>query len=245
MASARTPSIAAEPRYERTESEFDDWVAAATERADPFMAWLGVVFALLVGFEIAAEPRPPWPEILEVSSWVIWAAFALEFAVQLWLAPNRERFLRRHWWQPPMILLPTLRLFRFIRLVRVGRALPAGRVLSSSYRAAGTARALFRSRLGYLAGLGVVATIAISELVYLFERDAERGVFSGFGDAVLWALAAVLALQGDPVPNTAGGRLVMILAFVVGLVLIASLAGVIGAYLVGQRDEGSPDPDRA
>ena len=35
------------------------------------------------------------------------------------------------------------------------------------------------------------------------ERDAEGSVFPSFGDAVLWALAAVVALQADPVRNRA------------------------------------------
>lgn len=201
------------------------------------MAWLGVLFALLVGFEIAADPRPPWSRIVEWVSWAIWGIFALEFAIQLWLAPDRRLFLRRHWWQPPMIVIPTLRVFRFLRLVRLGRAFPAGRILSSSYRAAGTAKALLRSRTGYLAGLAVVATVAVAELVYLFERDAREGIFDGFGDALLWSLAAVLALQGDPVPASIGGRIAMIVAFAVGLVVIAALAGTIGAYLIDERAE--------
>lgn len=33
----------------REEALFEGWLETATERADPFMAWLGVVFALLVG----------------------------------------------------------------------------------------------------------------------------------------------------------------------------------------------------
>lgn len=44
-------------------------------------------------------------------------------------------------------------------------------------------------------------------------------------------------MQGDPVPATAFGRLVMLAAFVVGLVLIATLAGTVGAYLLEDRHE--------
>jgi voltage-gated potassium channel len=212
------------------------------ERADPFMAWLGVMFALLVGFDIAAEPAQPWDRIIDWVGWAIWALFALEFGLQLWFAPRRGRYLKRHWWQPPMIILPTLRVFRFFRLVRLGRAFPAGRVVSSSYRAAGTAKVLLRSRTGYLAALATVGTIAAAELVYLFERD-EGGVFDHFGEALLWSLAAVLAMQGDPVPTSVGGQLAMIFAFLVGLVVIAALAGTVGAYLVDERRERADTSD--
>ena len=224
------------PRWQRTPTEFDDWAARVTERLDPFMAWLGLVFALLVGFDIAAEPGPTASRTIEVIGWIIWAVFACEFGIKLWLAPDRVGYLRTHWWQPILLLLPVLRVFSFLRLARVGRALPSSRVLSSSYRAAGTARYVFRSRLAYLGGLAVVAALAVAELAYLFEREHPEGVFSSFGDAAIWSMSAVLALQADPVPATVPGRLTMLAAFAVGLVLIASLAGIIGSFLIEGRD---------
>lgn len=225
------------PRWERTESEFDDWVAAATERADPFMAWLGVLFGLLVGFDLAVSVGPGASTAIEIAGWAIWAIFALELAIQIWLAPSRLTYLRRHWWRPLLLLLPFLRVLSFLRLARVGRALPASRVISSSYRAAGTAKFLVRSRLSYLGAIAAVGAIAIGELVYVFERDAPGGAFETFGDAMLWSLSAVIAMQADPVPESVGGRIVMLLGFVLGLILIASLAGVVGSFLVDERHE--------
>lgn len=225
------------PRWERTETEFDDWAAVATERLDPFMAWLGVLFALLVGYDIAVDVGPEASRILEAVGWVIWALFALEFAIKLWLAPRRLGYLRRHWWQPLLLLLPFLRVLSFLRLARAGRVLPASRVLSSSYRAAGTARFLLRSRLGYLGGLSTLAAVAAAELAYIFEKDVSGSVFPSFGDAVLWAFTAIIALQGDPVPQSVEARLVMLAAFLIGLILVASLAGVIGSFLVDERRE--------
>ena len=225
------------PRWERTETQFDDWAAAATERADPFMAWLGLLFALLVGYDIAVELNRTASLVLELSGWAIWAIFALEFAAKLWLAPRRLAYLRRHWWQAILLLIPFLRVLSFLRLARAGRALPASRVISSSYRAAGTARYLLRSRLGYLGALSSLGAIAVAELAYVFERGIEGSVFPSFGDALLWAAATVVALQADPVPVSVGGRIVMILGFVIGLILVASLAGVIGSFLVDARRE--------
>jgi voltage-gated potassium channel len=224
-------------RKRRSESEFDAWLTATSDRADPFMAWLGVLFALLVGFEVSAEPGPEASRWLMIAGWSIWALFAAELAVDLWLAPSRLRFLRRRWWQVLLLAVPFLRVLRFVRLLRLGRALPASRVVSSSYRAAGTARFLLRSRLAYLGGLGSIMAIAAAQLAYLFERDRPDAVFETFGDALLWSFATVIALQGDPVPESVGGRVVMLFAFVVGLVVIASLAGVIGAFLVDERRE--------
>lgn len=220
----------------RSESEFEVWLEEVTERADPFMSWLGLVFALLVGYELAVELAPRVAAVVTVAGWAIWGVFLLEFVAKLWVAPNRTRFVRRHWLQALMLVVPTLRILRFLRLLRLGRALPAARVVSSSYRTAGTARKLLRSRLGYLGAISVVVVIALAELVYLFE-DGRADTFASFGDALLWSATVVLALQGDPVPATAVARIAMLFGFAFGLVIVATLAGTVGAFLVDERRE--------
>jgi voltage-gated potassium channel len=225
------------PPRDCSDQEFEDWLRAATERADPFMAWLGILFALLVGYDIAVDLGPRATLALAVASWAIWVVFAAELAVKLWIAPRRLRFLRRHWLQVLGLVVPWLRFLRFIRLLRAGRALPAARIVSSSYRSAGAARRLLQSRLGYLGASSVVVAVAVAELAYVFERDARDGVFTSFGDALLWSATAVVALQGDPTPSTTGARIAMLVAFAFGLVIVASLAGTVGAFLVDDRRE--------
>ena len=134
-----------------------------------------------------------------------------------------------------MLLVPTLRLLRFAALLRIGRALPAARVVSTSYRATGVARRLLRSRASFLGAVAAVGTLALAELAWLAERG--HGTFESFGDALLWAAGAVVATQGDPVPATPVGRLLMLAGFAVGLVLVATLAGTVGAYLLEERRE--------
>ncbi|MBD0283334.1 MAG: hypothetical protein ICV69_14255 [Thermoleophilaceae bacterium] len=209
------------------------------------MAWLGVLFALLVGYDLAVDLSGTSSLVLEVAGWIIWGVFALEFGAKLWLAPRRLIYLRRHWWQPLLLLLPFLRVLGFLRLARAGRALPASRVISSSYRAAGTARYLLRSRLAYLGALSTVSAVAIAELAWVFERDVDGSIFHSLGDAMLWSAATVVALQGDPVPNSVGGRIAMIAGFAVGVILVASLAGVIGSFLVDERRERAALADTA
>ena len=230
----------------RSEDEFEEWVERITERADPFMAWLGILFALLVGYELAVDLTPRAGRVLEIAGWAIWTAFALEFLAKLLLAPRWTVFMRRHWFQGLALLLPTLRVLRFVRLLRLGRAFPAARVVSSSYRAAGTARRLFRSRLAYLGALVVVGAVGVAELAFVFERGEDDAAFASFGDALLWSFATVLGQQADPVPATAGGRIAMILGFATGAVLIGALAGTVGAFLVdARRERAAREPDDA
>jgi voltage-gated potassium channel len=232
---SRPGSVRALRRRDHDEGEFEQHLRALDERLDPFMAWLGVLFALLVGFEIAVPLAPGTAEALTWAGWALWAVFALEYAVKLWLAPRRLRFARRHWLQALFLVLPTLRFLSFVRLLRLGRALPGARVVSSSYRVAGTARRLFASRLQYLGAISAVAVIAVAEAAYLFERD--RQTFESFVDALLWSLAVVIGMQGDPTPTSVPGRLVMTFGFAVGLVVVATVAGTIGAFLVEDHRE--------
>ena len=56
----------------------------------------------------------------------------------------------------------------------------------------------------------------------------------------------MLALQTDPVPGSVGGRVAMLAGSLVGVVVVASLAGTIGAYLLEtrrERAEYEPEPD--
>lgn len=224
------------PRRDDDEAAFEVWLARQTVRLDPLMAYLGLVFALLVAFQLSEpELSGPWERALDITMWVIWGIFVADFVAKLITAPRPLRFVRRHWLTVLMLLVPTLRLLRFGALLRIGRALPAARVLSSSYRATGVARQLLSSRTAFLAAVASVATLAVAQLGWLAERGHDT--FSGFGDALIWSATAVIALQGDPNPATPLGRLAMLAGFVVGLILVAALAGTVGAYLLEERRE--------
>lgn len=225
------------------ERAFDVWVERVTERADPVMAWLGVVFALLVGYELAVDVSAGTADVLRWTGWAIWAVFVVEYAAKLWVAPARARFVRRHWLQALVLLVPTLRVLRMLRLMRLGRALPAARVASTSYRSLGTARRLAGSRIAYLAAVTSVVTIAIAQLAYVVEP--REGPFERFGDTLLWAAAVVFGQQAEPVPSTAAGRVVMNLGFVLGLTVVAALAGTLGAWFIDARRERSAQEERA
>jgi voltage-gated potassium channel len=218
-------------------SRSDAALEAALERADPFMAWLGVIFALLIGYELAVPLGPTASQWVSGVGLAIWAVFVAEFLLNLWTAEHRLRFIRRQWIQVLALLVPTLRMLRFVRLLRLGRALPAARAISSSYRAAGSARRLLQSRLGYLAAVSVAVAVAVAELAYLFERDEPEGRFTSFLDAILWSFSVVIAMQGDPAPVNPIARIVMLIGYVWGLVVIGTVAASVGSFLVDARRE--------
>lgn len=223
-------------RSERDEEAYERWLARQTERLDPLMGFLGIVFTLLVAFQFA-EPglSPGWTDALDASTWVLWGVFVIDFVAKMIAAPSAARFLRRKWLTVLMLLVPTLRFLRLAALLRIGRALPAARVVSTSYRATGVARRLLQSRASFLGAVATVAMLALAELIWLVERGNDT--FATFGDALLWSASTVIAMQGDPLPESALGRLLMLVGFAIGLILVATLAGTVGTYLLEERRE--------
>lgn len=230
------------PRHVQQASadEREGWLHALEDRVTPAMAWLGIVFALLLVLDIAATDLAPGTRLgVEIATWVIWGLFVIEYAVRLGIAPDRWDFVRRRWLELVALLVPVLRIVALLRLASLGRALPAARVLSAGFRARGTAKRLLRSRLGYVAGISSIVILALAEFVYLFEAGSDQPAVESFPDALMWAAAVVIALQGDPVPTSAVARLAMLVGFVFGLVVIATLAGTLGAFLVESGNERS------
>jgi hypothetical protein len=82
-----------------------------------------------------------------------------------------------------------------------------------------------------------VAIIAVAELAFLFEQDVAPDTFGSFGETLFWSASAVIGMQADPVPVRWGARTAMLLAFLCGLVIIASLAGSLGSFLLESRQE--------
>ncbi len=60
---------------------------------------------------------------LNVLSWAVWAAFALEFAIRLWLAEDRWHYAKRHWYDVALVVLPFLRPLRLLRVLALARVL--------------------------------------------------------------------------------------------------------------------------
>jgi hypothetical protein len=82
-----------------------------------------------------------------------------------------------------------------------------------------------------------VVVVAVAEAAYVFERNREGGAFESFGDALLWAAATVFGQQADPVPTTLGGRMVMIVGFILSTAVVAAVAATLGAWFVDERRE--------
>ena len=169
--------------------------------------------------------------MLTVAGWLLWAVFVAEFVARLVVAPDTAAFLKRNWWQVIFLALPFLRVFRLIRAVRVLRT---GRVLSSAVRTARSARQELRSRIGWLASVTAIAILGSSQLLYEF------GDYDRYGDALHGA--ALATITGEPLarPQPFANLLEVLLA-TYSVVVFAALAGALGAFFLGDRQQRARD----
>lgn len=173
--------------------------------------------------------------------WAIWAAFALELTVRTYLAPSRRGYLRSHWLDVVIVVVPFLRPLRLARMARVTRSIRLLRLLAFAARAAGALRAVFGTHgVQYLLAAGALFVVAAAGVVTMLERDG-NGAIDGFGTALWWALSTVTTVgYGDVVPTTAPGRIVGVAVMLVGIGLFGVLTANVAAYFIG----GDRDSDR-
>lgn len=212
---------------ERPDAEREQLAEAILEELDRPMAALGIVFLLLVLAETLIEPEGAVGTTFQVLSWLIVAAFAAEFLLRLYVAPSRGRFLRRNWTQIVFLVLPFLRVFRVLRGLRFLRFGRAGRILSSALRVTRTAGRRLRGRIAWLATVTSTVILAASQLLYEF------GDVDPYSEALY--RAAMATVTGEPTTIAGIGRLLDVVLAAYSVVVFATLAGIVGAFLIERR----------
>jgi voltage-gated potassium channel len=199
---------------------------------------LAATLLLIPVLILQADADGGWLTVAYVANWVIWAVFAVELVVILYVADRRAAALRAHWLDVLIVVLtvPVLgaalgwgRLARFIRLLRFGaiiaRALQAERRITS----------------GDALRVAAILTLALVVLAGAAQWVASEDVTS-LWDGVWWAVVTASTVgYGDITPTSAEGRIIAILVMGVGVVFIAVLTAAIAARFVRTDDSGTDD----
>jgi voltage-gated potassium channel len=203
------------------------------------LAWLALVVVELI-----------WGEsrLLETFGTVIWIIFIAEFALRLWLAPEKLRFLKSNVLSLIALAIPAFRLFRVFRVFRLLRAARAARGLRL-VRVVGTANrgmralkaSMGRRGIGYVLLLSLLVLVLGAAGMYALEAD-EAGVrgFAGYGDALWWTAMLLASLGTDYWPVSPEGRVLCFLISLYGLGVFGYITASFASFFVG-RDAGAPD----
>jgi 8-oxo-dGTP pyrophosphatase MutT (NUDIX family) len=153
----------------------------------------------------------------------IWAAFALDYAVDLWRSGDRSGYVRSHWADlalivvsPPLLVPPEAQALRALRAFRLLRAFAVVGVVAERL-----GRPLTRTAALTIAGLLAIVLLAGGVLIIAAEPRSFPTVTQGYA----WAVATlVTAGHTTPEPTTVAGRAISTLIVVMGLGTFAALA---------------------
>lgn len=190
----------------------------------------------LLGYAVrvlAPHDAEPWRDIALALVCSTWLLFAVDYVVRLRQSGLGARFVRVHWLDTVVLVLPLLRPLRVIRVytaVQNRRDRPRLSLYARVMAYAGLSAVL----LGFSAALAV----------YHQEHAAAGASIRTFGDAVWWACATLTTVgYGDAVPVTPGGRAVAALLMACGLGLLGAVTGSFSSWLLrvfAREDEKEP-----
>jgi voltage-gated potassium channel len=211
---------------------YERWSA----RADKPLLGLALLFLVVLAAPILDPTLPAYVDAgLALANIAIWALFAFDYAVRLWLVEDRRRYVRTHLPDLAAALFPALRPLRVLRLFSIGHML-AQRARGGL---AGEAAKLVTATSALVIFIGGVAILDV-------ERDASDANITAPADGFWWALTTMTTVgYGDRFPVTSAGRLIAAALMVVGIALLGVLTASIAAWFireVGQQDEANLEP---
>ena len=192
---------------------------------------LAYVAAFLVGYLPDASDRAR--SIAAFAEDIIIALFAAELLIRVAVAERRLAYLRHHWLDVLIVVIPFIRPLRLLRIVRVLPVL--ARVTVGLRRVMGS----YRGTYVLLIALAAIVTSAL--LVTAFERNG-GGSIKDFDDALWWSVTTITTVgYGDTFPVTPEGRAVAVFLMVIGIALYGMITAGVAAYFVegpGQNEAG-------
>jgi voltage-gated potassium channel len=171
----------------------------------------------------------------EIVVYVIWALFAVDYAIRLYLSDTRWRFVRRNVVDLLSIVLPVLRPLRLLRLIALIRVLNRRAESSLHGRVA-----IYVLTSGSL--LVFVASVAALDA----ERRNPHANITTFGDALWWSATTVTTVgYGDHYPVTVEGRFVAVALMIGGIALLGIVTASIATWLLSRvREQGLSSEER-
>jgi voltage-gated potassium channel len=204
---------------DRSEGRLRRWEHAT---AYPLTA-LSVLFIAVYAWPILdPNMHPGWRHACEAGDLVIWALFCIEYLIRLNLARQKHWFVRSHWFDLAVLVLPVLRPLRALRLLNALRVINRHAV------------AWTRGRLAIYV---IAATVLIVLMAGLAVLEAERGHpnsnIQSYPSALWWAVCTITTVgYGDFYPETLEGRMVALALMVGGLGLIGFTTGSLASWIV-------------
>ena len=184
--------------------------------------------------------------VAAVANWLIWAAFAAEFAVVMSLTDDRVAYARAAWLDLLIIavsfpVLPALLAFsRLVRLAQLSRVLRMLRVVPILVRGLSALGRLFNKRgFGYVSVAFVGVALATGGLFAFFEDHSLL-------DGLWWTVVTLTTVgYGDLSPATTGGRMTAVVLMVTSIGVVSFITANIAAFFIEDDESNLTDKVRS
>jgi voltage-gated potassium channel len=207
------------------------------QRAEGPLFVVSMVYLAAYAIHVLARDVPgPWQPLSLAVLLAAWALFAVDYALRWRLSGQRLRFVRTHWLDTLVLVLPLLRPLRVVK------------VYEAVQRRRGRPRLALHARVMAYAGLATVLLgFAGALAVYQQERGAPGASMRTFGDAVWWTCATLTTVgYGDIAPVTPLGRSIAVGMMAFGLALLGAVTGTFASWLLqvfAREDDERPPGD--
>ena len=164
---------------------------------------------------------PNGERLVFIADVVVWALFAADLAVKTAVAPDRRGFLRQHWLDVLIVVIPFARPFRLLRIAVYG---------TRAFR--GVVR-IFNVDFLLVYAVGLVLIIAT---VVTTVEEGSGSPLGFFYNSLWWAVATVTTVgYGDMVPSTPAGRVAGVVLMLGGVGLVGALTANFAAVMVRRQ----------
>jgi voltage-gated potassium channel len=200
---------------------------------------LALAMVPLIVLPLVVDLAPAAQSAFLAVDYLIWAIFAAEYAIKLYLAPNRRRFVAHHIPDLIIVLVPMLRPLRVLRSARLLRLLRLARLAAFAAKGIREARSILRHRgLNWVLLIVLVLNLTAAAAVLEFERGNPEANIDSYPDALWWAVTTITTVgYGDRFPMSPAGRGVAVALMIAGIAMFGVITATIAAYFVEQKAE--------
>ena len=157
-------------------------------------------------------------------NYISWGLFALDYLIQVKLAPDNRKYIMGHLLALLLVLVP------FFRPLRALRALMFTTQAGNKSR-----QSLIRSLPLVMTGAALLMMVIMGAAVLDIERTAPGSNIHTPMDALWWGLVTITTIgYGDRYPVTTEGRLVAGIMIIFGVAMISTLTASFAAWILSQ-----------
>ncbi|MFN2322632.1 MAG: ion transporter [Trueperaceae bacterium] len=218
----------------------------AARAFDVALLWAIVASVVSVVLDSVPSIRASYGSTLRWIEWAFTALFGVEYALRVWSARDRRRYVLGFYGVVDLVALlpaflalafgagPYLVVLRALRLLRVFRVLKLLRYLSEA-RVLGDALLASRAKITVFLTFVLTVVLVVGAAMYLIEGPASG--FDSIPISMYWAIVTLTTVgYGDVAPLTSWGRLLASALMILGYGVIAVPTGIVTTELVRAED---------